>query len=91
MIDYLKTMTVFDWVGIVGSLLICAGYLSVSRKWMAADARTFHVVNLAGATLLLLSLYFRPNPGAILIELIWASIAIYSLVFTSKGANSEIS
>ena len=34
---------------------------------------------LVGAVLLLVSLWYRPNPGAILIEVIWAAIALAAL------------
>ncbi len=36
-------------------------------------------MNLGGAALLLYSLWFRPNPGAVLIEVIWAAIALLAL------------
>ena len=36
-------------------------------------------MNLIGALMILLSLYYRPNAGAILIEVLWVVIAIASL------------
>ena len=58
-------LTVIDGVGVVGSLLICGAYLAVSNAWMNAERPLYQALNLAGSLLLLISLYFRPNPGAI--------------------------
>lgn len=75
----LADLTLIDGVGVIGSLLICGGYLAVSNAWMNAERPLYQWLNLAGSGLLLVSLYFRPNPGAILIEVLWATIAIMSL------------
>ena len=80
MIDFIINMTFADWLGIAGSILICLGYLAVSNRWVESDSARFHWLNLTGAGLLLVSLGFRPNYGAILIETIWAAIAVYSLI-----------
>ena len=69
-----------DVVGIAGSLIICAAYFMVSRRMADPEGAAYQVANLVGAALLLVSLWFRPNPGAILIEVIWAAIALMSLV-----------
>lgn len=71
--------TVFDWIGILGSLIIAAAYLAVSGGRINAEHPTFQLLNLMGALLVLTSLYFRPNPGAILIEVLWTGIAIFTL------------
>jgi len=68
-----------DWVGIGGSVFIAAAYFGVSSGRMQGDKPPFQLVNLAGAVLILVSLYYRPNAGAILIEILWVLIAIYSL------------
>ena len=80
MFDWLTSLLWFDWIGILGSLLLCGGFLAVSNQWMAADKAAFQWVNLLGAALLLVSLCFRPNYGAFLIEIAWILIAVISLV-----------
>jgi hypothetical protein len=69
----------FDGVGLVGALLICAAYLLVSLRRVDPEGFRFHLINAAGSVLLLLSLWFRPNPGAILIEVLWLAIAAIGL------------
>lgn len=69
-----------DLVGIIGSLLICTGYFAVSTGRMNGETIPFQLLNASGAILLLISLWFRPNPGAILIEAIWLVIALAAIV-----------
>lgn len=52
---------------------------------MSADRWGYQALNLVGSGLLLVSLYFRPNPGAIVIEVLWAAIAIMSLMRIWRG------
>ena len=81
----LSDLTFIDFVGILGSLVIAGAYLAVSRGWVSADRPAFHLLNLAGAAFILISLYYRPNPGAILIEVLWVAIALWSLLQWAIG------
>ncbi len=71
--------TFLDFVGIVGSLIICAAYLAVSLKRVDPEGIPFQSANGSGAILLLISLWFRPNPGAIVIEVLWLAIAAFAI------------
>ncbi len=75
----LSDLTFVDYVGIAGSLVISGAYLAVSRGWVAAERPAFQLLNLSGALMILLSLYYRPNAGAIIIEVLWVGIAIFAL------------
>jgi hypothetical protein len=72
--------TLADLVGAIGALIICAAYFMVSRGTVDPEGAAYHLVNLGGALMLLVSLWFRPNPGAIMIEAIWALIALAGLL-----------
>ncbi len=72
-------MTTLDLVGVAGALLICAAYLAVSVGRVAAEGFTYQGANALGSALLLISLWFRPNPGAIVIEALWLAIALFAL------------
>jgi len=76
----LASLTLIDWLGVLGSLFIASAYLAVSRAWVDPEKPAFNLINLAGAALILLSLYYRPNAGAILIELLWVLIALAALI-----------
>lgn len=71
--------TCLDFVGIIGSLMICGAYLAVSLKRVDPEGFAFHIVNATGSILLLISLWFRPNPGAIVIEVLWLAIAVFAI------------
>lgn len=71
--------TFLDFVGVIGSLVICTAYLAVSLGRVSPEGFAFHIVNASGSILLLVSLYFRPNPGAILIEVLWLAIAGFGI------------
>ena len=75
----LSDFTFVDGVGVLGSLVIAGAYLAVSRGWVDARRPGFHLLNLAGALMILASLWYRPNAGAILIEVLWIVIALGTL------------
>ncbi len=72
-------MTLIDWLGVLGSIFIAGAYLAVSRGWVDPERPAFNLLNLFGAGLILWSLWFRPNAGAILIEVLWICIAVAAL------------
>ena len=79
--SFIYSLSFLDWVGIIGSLMIAGGYYGVSNNYFSPEKLTYHLINLVGSLLILLSLYFKPNPGAILIELLWifiASLGVYN-------------
>lgn len=76
----MDAFTLADLVGAVGALIVCAAYFMVSRGMVDPQGAAYHAVNLCGASMLLVSLWFRPNPGAIMIEAIWAAIALAALL-----------
>jgi len=76
----LAEMTFIDWLGVLGSFVIAGAYLAVSRGWVDAERPAFNLMNLVGAGLILWSLWFRPNAGAILIEVLWILIALAALI-----------
>lgn len=73
-------LTFIDWIGVLGSLVIAGAYMAVSRGWVSAERPAFHLYNLAGAAMVLSSLWYRPNAGAIMIEVLWICIALFSLL-----------
>lgn len=75
----LAELTLVDWLGVLGSLMIAGAYLAVSRGRVDGESPLYNLFNLIGALLILLSLYYRPNAGAIMIELLWVAIAVSAL------------
>lgn len=74
-----EEFTLIDGLGVLGSVLIAGAYLAVSQRWVAAERPAYNLLNLVGAGLILWSLWYRPNAGAILIEILWIGIALFAL------------
>jgi hypothetical protein len=74
-----QQLTLSDLGGIAGSLMICAAYLAVSVGRLDPEGYRYQGANAAGSALLLVSLWFRPNPGAIVIEVLWLTIALFAI------------
>ncbi|GLQ35735.1 hypothetical protein GCM10007939_20180 [Amylibacter marinus] len=83
--DVIADLIWADWVGIAGSIVIASAYFGVSAGRLVGDQPPFQLANLLGAGLILISLYYRPNAGAIVIEVLWVLIAIYSLLRHYRG------
>ena len=49
-------MSLIDWIGVAGSLVIAGAYLAVSRGWVDPRAPRYHLLNLFGALMILASL-----------------------------------
>jgi len=72
-------MFISDILGIIGSLIIAGCYWANTTQRMSTSNIMYHRLNLLGAVLILYSLYYRPNPGAIVIEVIWVYVAIWGV------------
>lgn len=70
----------FDIIGFCGvGVLLFAFYGSQTGKIPPTDIRS-PVINLAGATLLLISLLYHWNTASVFFELCWIAISLYGIV-----------
>ena len=72
-------MTVPDLFGVVGVLLILTAYAGATSGKLDARRAPALLLNLVGALLILLSLYFDFNLSAVLMEGAWALVALIGL------------
>lgn len=79
-------MTLPDLLGVVGVLLILVAYAGATTKKLDPAQAPALLLNLAGALLILLSLYFDFNLSAVLMEGAWALVAIIGLARLVLGA-----
>ena len=82
-------MTVPDLLGVVGVLLILVAYAGATTNRLDATKAPALLLNLAGALLILLSLYFDFNLSAVLMEAAWALLAVIGLVRLALGASRK--
>ncbi len=73
-------MSLPDAAGLVGVLLILAAYAGAQAGRLEPRRAPALLMNLAGASLIILSLAFRFNLSAFLMEAAWAVVAIFGLI-----------
>ncbi len=78
-------MTLPDILGVVGVLCILIAYAGATTKKLDATQAPALLLNLTGALLILVSLYFDFNLSAVLMEAAWALVAVYGLVRSALG------
>ena len=69
----------FDLVGNVGVLLMVIAYLLLQLEKLSSSATSYLLLNAAGAVMVIISLMFRFNLSAFLMEVFWLLISLYGL------------
>jgi len=69
----------FDFVGNVGVLLMVVAYLLLQLEKLSSAAISYLLLNALGAILVMISLAFRFNLSAFLMEAFWLLITLYGL------------
>ena len=70
----------YDFAGNVGVVLMVLGYLLLQAEKIRSSDLSYSLMNGVGALLVLISLIYRFNVSAFLVELFWLLISIYGLV-----------
>lgn len=73
-------MSLFDVAGLVGVAVILGGYAAATLGRLRADGAASLALNLAGASLILVSLTRAFNLSAAIVEAAWALIALAGLI-----------
>ena len=69
----------FDLIGNVGVLLMVVAYLLLQLEKLSSSAISYLLLNALGAILVMISLRFRFNFSAFLMEAFWLLISLYGL------------
>ena len=80
-----------DWaniVGLIGSAIFIAAF-AYANAAPTLDKVRFNLANLAGAILLLASLWVHFNLAAFVLESAWAAIALWGLVSALRTRRGE--
>lgn len=77
-------MTIYDIIGVVGSAIIVISYFANQQDWLGAHDWRYSVLNLAGALMILASLYWAWNLAAAVMEGFWALISLWGLTKALK-------
>lgn len=69
-----------DVIGIIGVLLILVAYFMLQTNRLSAEGKTYSILNLIGAALVLHSLFFNWNTPAALMEGLWVIISFWGML-----------
>ena len=70
----------YDLAGNVGVVLMVLGYLLLQAEKLRSSDLSYSLINGVGALLVLISLLYRFNLSAFLVEAFWLLISIYGLI-----------
>ncbi|WP_440959328.1 hypothetical protein ACFELO_04225 [Oceanicaulis sp. LC35] len=73
-------MTLTDIIGLMGVACVLAGYFLLQIEKVRSDGLGYLLLNLCGASLLIVSLMVTFNLASFVIEICWLSISIFGLV-----------
>ena len=71
--------TLFDLAGFIGVLLIAVAYLLLQLDKLPSSSPSYSLLNAAGALLIMVSLLFKFNFSAFLVEVFWFLISLLGL------------
>jgi hypothetical protein len=75
----MATVTWFDLAGFIGVVLIVTTYLLLQLDKLPSSSLSYSLLNAAGALLISVSLLFKFNASAFLIEVFWFLISLLGL------------
>ena len=70
----------YDIIGSVGVATIILTYVLLQTERIKSDALLYSILNAAGASLIIFSLFFNFNFSAFIVEFFWVLISIYGIV-----------
>ncbi|RKQ69375.1 hypothetical protein DES40_2175 [Litorimonas taeanensis] len=73
-------MTLYDAIGILGVSFVLLSYGLLQIEKIDPKSMLYSAMNLCGAVLILVSLYFSFNLASFIIEIAWLSISAYGLI-----------
>jgi hypothetical protein len=91
MISMTANLTWFDLTGFIGVLLIILAYLLLQLDKLPSTSASYSLLNAAGALLIVISLIFRFNLSAFIVEVFWLLISLFGLTrsLVSRGDSSR--
>lgn len=70
---------IIDTIGMLGTLLVVLAYSLLQLERTDPRGLTYNTLNLVGAVLLLISLYFHFNLASFVIEIFWIAASLIGL------------
>lgn len=80
----------FDFVGNIGVAILLVTYLLLQLRRLDAHRFAYSALNAVGAGLIALSLLFRFNMSAFMIEIFWVAVSLFGIYRCSRSANESV-
>ncbi|MEO6173422.1 MAG: hypothetical protein ABIP02_09930 [Arenimonas sp.] len=74
-----------DLLGFTGVFMVLVAYSFQQARRMDGNGLWYPLINLIGAILILISLTYKPNMPAIVMEAAWAVVSIIGIVFAIRA------
>ena len=78
----------FDGIGWVGAIALLIAYAMVSHKKLEGDSATYQLLNISVSLLLAANTIFYGSYPSTFVNLIWAGIAVFSIVTRKRVVSS---
>ena len=78
----------YDFLGNIGVALMVLGYLLLQAEKIRSSDLSYSLMNGIGALLVVVSLFYRFNLSAFLVESFWFVISVYGLIKFGKGGRA---
>jgi hypothetical protein len=72
-------------LGFIGVLLVLVAYSLQQMRRIDGNGLLYPLVNLIGAILILISLIYKPNMPAIVMEAAWALVSVIGIFFALRA------
>lgn len=69
----------FDAIGSIGVGIIILTYISLQLEKIRSETLLYSLLNAVGATLILVSLYYKFNFSAFIVEFFWLLISLFGV------------
>lgn len=73
-------MDIYQFIGFIGMIFIVYAYFLTQAGKISHTSLKYQLINLIGATLLIISLFVHFNLGSFFIEVFWILITIYGML-----------
>lgn len=78
-------MTSFpDVIGFAGVFMVLVAYTLLQARRMDGNGLWYPLINLVGAILILVSLLYKPNMPAIVMEAAWVVVSVIGIFFAVR-------
>lgn len=79
----------YDWVGFAGTLMVLGAFFLLQAGRLVGTSIVYQLLNLFGASGVLVSLLGAFNPSVFALELTWVLISAYGILRSVRSVNSK--